>query len=282
VDGATLFLGASGRELREFIYVLTEQAYQSADIALLARHLLVDPVDMGFTGRRRLLLILRGDGTAAAVTIDRNVNVVAWSRLETAGSLKALAVHEGEFWFLVTSGQDVFLERLDDSLCVDHARTFSSPAATAVWTGLGEYEGQAVAATTAEGDLVRATVVSGTLTLARPTAGLTVGMRFALEVEPMPLAVSSAAGVSPDHAYRPIRVSFRVLETSALSADLGDGPRPVLPAAANANQPAFTGDLGVRAFGWRRGMGRPPWRVVQDDPLPATILSVTTEIKVND
>jgi hypothetical protein len=29
-------------------------------------------------------------------------------------------------------------------------------------------------------------------------------------------------------------------------------------------------------------MGRPPWRVVQDDLLPATILSVTTEIKVND
>ena len=91
-----------------------------------------------------------------------------------------------------------------------------------------------------------------------------------------------AAGVSPDHAYRPVRVSFRVLETSALSADLGDGPRPVLPVATNANLPAFTGDIGIRAFGWRRGMGRPPWRVVQDDPLPATILSVTTEIKVND
>jgi hypothetical protein len=40
--------------------------------------------------------------------------------------------------------------------------------------------------------------------------------------------------------------------------------------------------VALRAMGWRRGMGRPPWRVVQDDPLPATILSVTTEIKVND
>jgi hypothetical protein len=98
----------------------------------------------------------------------------------------------------------------------------------------------------------------------------------------MPVAIPSAAGVSPDHAYRPVRVSFRVLETAALSADLGDGARPVLPAPANANTPGFTGDVALRAMGWRRGMGRPPWRVVQDDPLPATILSVTTEIKVND
>ena len=282
VDGATLFLGASGRELREFLYVLTEQAYQSADIALLARHLLVEPADMGFAGQRRLLLILRADGKAAAVTIDRNVNVVAWSLLETAGSLAALTVHEGELWFLVAAGGGVFLERLDDSLGVDHARTLSSPAATAVWTGLDEYEGQAVVATTAEGDLVRATVISGTVTLPRPTAGLTVGLPFTLTVEPMPVAIPSAAGVSPDHAYRPVRVSFRVLETAALSADLGDGARPVLPAPANANTPGFTGDVALRAMGWRRGMGRPPWRVVQDDPLPATILSVTTEIKVND
>jgi hypothetical protein len=282
VDGATLFLGASGRELREFLFVLTEQAYQSADIALLARHLLVDPTDMGFAGQRRLLLVLRADGKAAAVTIDRNVNVAAWSLLEAAASFAAVAVHEGEFWFLVASGGDVFLERLDDSLCVDHARTLASPAATAVWTGLDEYEGREIVAQTAEGDLVRATVTSGSVILPQPTAGLTVGLPFAIEVEPMPVAVPSAAGVSGDHAYRPVRVSFRVLATGALRADLGAGPRPVLPVVANAKLPAVTGDVSLRAFGWRRGMSPPPWRIVQDDPLPATILSVTTEIKVND
>ena len=39
VDGAALFVGASGRELREFLYAESEQAYQAADIALLSRHL---------------------------------------------------------------------------------------------------------------------------------------------------------------------------------------------------------------------------------------------------
>ncbi|HEX8375619.1 MAG TPA: hypothetical protein VF606_10615, partial [Geminicoccaceae bacterium] len=85
VDGATLFVGASGRELREYLFAESEQAYQAADIALLARHLLRDPTDMTFDGRRRLLLIPRDDGRAAAVTIERNSNVVAWSLLGTAG-----------------------------------------------------------------------------------------------------------------------------------------------------------------------------------------------------
>jgi hypothetical protein len=43
-----------------------------------------------------------------------------------------------------------------------------------------------------------------------------------------------------------------------------------------------TGDQSLRAIGWRRGLGQPPWRVIQDDPVPSTILSVSTEIKVNE
>ncbi|MEQ8701682.1 MAG: hypothetical protein RLT05_34620, partial [Bauldia litoralis] len=44
---------------------------------------------------------------------------------------------------------------------------------------------------------------------------------------------------------------------------------------------SFTGDLAVRALGWQRSAG-PLWRIAQSAPLPCTILSVATEIKVND
>jgi hypothetical protein len=94
----------------------------------------------------------------------------------------------------------------------------------------------------------------------------------------MPVAVPTGRGASPDHPYRPVRTSFRVLETAALRVDVGDGARPALAEGA----PAFTGDVPVRALGWRRGLGEPAWRVAQDDPLPSTILSVTTEMKVNE
>src|SRR5919106_4340502 len=58
VDGATLFVARNGRELREFLFVDTEQAYQAADLALLARHLVRNPIDQVFDHKRRLVLIV--------------------------------------------------------------------------------------------------------------------------------------------------------------------------------------------------------------------------------
>ncbi|MCP4129355.1 MAG: hypothetical protein GY753_20195, partial [Gammaproteobacteria bacterium] len=40
VDGATLFVPRTGSELREFLFADVEQAYQSADLGMLAHHLL--------------------------------------------------------------------------------------------------------------------------------------------------------------------------------------------------------------------------------------------------
>jgi len=46
VDGATLFVGSTGTELREFLFTDVEQAYQATDLALMSRHLIKDPVDV--------------------------------------------------------------------------------------------------------------------------------------------------------------------------------------------------------------------------------------------
>jgi hypothetical protein len=127
VDGAALFVGASGRELREFLYAESEQAYQAADIALLSRHLMVEPAGLRFDRRRRWLLIVRADGRLAAVALDRNSNVVAWSLLETIGQFRSVAIHDREPHFLVELGAQILLERFDDVLATDHALTLSSP-----------------------------------------------------------------------------------------------------------------------------------------------------------
>jgi hypothetical protein len=116
VDGATLFVGASGRELREFLYAESEQAYQAADIALLSRHLLQEPVAMAFDRRRRWLLVVRADGALASVAIDRNSNVVAWSLLSVQGAFRGLTVHRGEPHFLVELDGQILLERFDEGL----------------------------------------------------------------------------------------------------------------------------------------------------------------------
>lgn len=276
VDGATLFVGASGRELREFLYADSEQAYQAADIALLSRHLLVAPVAMGFDRRRRWLLIVRADGRLATVVIDRNNDVVAWSLLETAGAFRDVAFHRGEPHLLVELDGRMLLERFEDGLGLDHATRPTSDEPTAVWTGLGHLDGREVTALPDGGEPVRATVADGTITLPVETTGVTVGAPYAHAIEPLPLVVPAGAGLGLDRPYRPVRITFRLLSSTALRADTGAGPRPVpLPASADGG---FSGDVAVRALGWRRGASEPPWRVGQDDPAPCTILSVTTEI----
>jgi hypothetical protein len=277
VDGATLFVGASGRELREFLYAESEQAYQAADIALLSRHLLVDPVALAFDRRRRWLLVARGDGCLAAVTIDRNSNVVAWSLLEGSGAVRSLAFHSGEPHLLVDLDGQTLLERFDEAAMTDHAVTLVSDEPATVWARLDHLEGQTVMVQPDDAEPVQATVEAGAILLPAAASRVTVGMAYAHRVEPAPLVVPTGAGVSLDRPYRPVRITFRVLGTRTLRADTGAGPRALAlgPSAAEG----FSGDVAVRALGWRRGLREPPWQVSQDDPSPCTILAVTTEIK---
>ena len=94
------------------------------------------------------------------------------------------------------------------------------------------------------------------------------------------MVVPDGGGASLDRPYRPIRITFRLLASGALGADTGDGIRTVsLPTSADDG--LYSGEVSLRASGWRRGSQRPPWLVAQDEPTPCTILSVTSEIMGN-
>jgi hypothetical protein len=105
-------------------------------------------------------------------------------------------------------------------------------------------------------------------------------------IEPLPpeLAGQYGARTGP---VRLVSVTFRLLETAALTVDLGAGPKPVPfrrlgPGVLDRGPQLFTGDRSLRAIGWRRDVTQPLWRIASDAPLPLTLLSVTTEIRVND
>ncbi len=286
VDGATLFVARNGREIREFLFTDTEQAYQAADLALLARHLVQDPVDQDFDRARRLFLIAMADGSLASVAIHRNADIVAWSLLETDGQVLSVVSMHGETTLLVERANGVFLEQFDDGLMVDSGIRASRSTPTMVWDGLDHLEGQTVAVL-ADGVVEEPQVVSGgQVILKEPARDLVAGLPYRHIVEPLPAALAGGRGVGLDPAYRPIRVALRLFETQALRIDVGDGLRDaplhkVGEGPQNRSPSPFTGDYTLRALGWRRGAEQPPWRVEQDVPLPCALLSVTTEVKVN-
>ena len=283
VDGATLFASRSGREIREFIFVDTAQAYQSGDLALLARHLVQDPVDQVFDQGRRLFLIVMTDGSLASIAIYRNADIAAWSLQETDGHVLSVAVVGNQTMLLVERANGVFIEQLSDQFMVDFAVLLNEPEPTLAWAGLDHLEGQTVTLI-ADGVVTEQQIVSGgQVTLATPARELIVGLPFRHMIEPLPAAFGS---VGQDPAYRPVRIMLRLFETRSLRIDTGDGLRE-LPLTAVGGGPQdrdpspFTGDYALRALGWRRGAAQPPWRIEQDTPLPCALLSATTEVKVN-
>ncbi|MEO1020439.1 MAG: hypothetical protein AAFY56_22525, partial [Pseudomonadota bacterium] len=279
VDGATLFVGAGGRDLREFLYSESEQAYQSADLALLSRHLMREPRDLCFDSRNRLVLIVREDGGAALISIDRNSNVIAWSRMAIRGQIIACTTHQGAIYILSEYDGRTVLEQLDADQSMDHVWIETSSFPRNTWAGLSALDGLMVTLIGDGRSLGEAEVVGGTVTAPLPVMVLEVGLPFEQEVEPLPVIAGGNRGTAQDQLYRPIHISFRLLETDTLIVDSGGGFRSApVPASDDLG---FSGDVRISAFGWRRPFQKPSWRIRQATPEPFCLLSVTTEMKVN-
>jgi len=72
-----------------------------------------------------------------------------------------------------------------------------------------------------------------------------------------------------------------------VKVDLGKGPQPLALRRFNidhfdAPPTPFTGDATLRGLGWRKDRMAPLWRIIGTAPQPLTLLSVTTEIRMND
>lgn len=286
VDGATLFVARNGREIQEFLYTDLEQAYRSTNLALLAGHMVEEPVDMDYDQKRRLLFVARGDGRLASLTVFRAEEVAAWTLHETQGSVISVAVVGDEVYVLTQRGDSHFIEQFDDLLNLDSALTGQSETPAATWSGLDHLEGKTVSIV-ADG-FVQAdkTVTGGAVTLDEAARVVEIGLSYAHIIEPLP--PSSVGAASGARKLRLVEGVFRLEETAALRLDVGRGIHDVALRQLGEDEildeplPLVSGDIRVRALGWQDGAAQPLWRIEQNVPLPFTLLSVAAELKAND
>lgn len=286
VDGATVFVARGGQGVHEFAYTDVSQAYQANDLAILARHLVNAPVSMAYDQKERLLHLVMADGSIGTLTLYRAEQVTAWTRQETAGAFRAVAESEGTVWVVTERAGAFALERFEAGLALDAALTGAAAEPQDVWSGLAHLEGREVGVLADGAPHAPVTVAGGAVTLGAPAAAVQVGLAFRHEVEPLPPDLVSPGGAATG-PLRLVAVTFRLLGTAALSVDLGRGAEPVAfrrldTALLDAPPAPFTGDVTLRGLGWRRDRLRPLWRIEGDAPLPFTLLSVTTEIRMTD
>ncbi|MBK1699246.1 hypothetical protein [Rhodovibrio salinarum] len=287
IDGATVFVGRTGDRVNEFSYSEVESAYLSDDLTLLAKHMVTDVIELDYQPSKRLLYCVQGDGSLAVLTQYRSEQVTAWSRLTTEGRVGAIAVIDPYVYLVVERDGGTFLEVLEAAVTLDAALVGTADPPTAIWSGLDHLEGQTVAVV-ADG-VVQAprTVSGGAVVLDAPASQLAAGLPYSHVVEPLPPLVSNAIGTGHGIKVRLIEATFRLLDTQSLSVDTGDGSQPApfqLLGSDLLDAPVapFSGDKPVRALGWRPAGTTPLWRIADGAPLAFTLLSVTTEIKVND
>ena len=283
VDGATIFASRSGQSVHEFAYTDLQQIYQANDLAILARHLVQGPRALAYDASARLLHIAMADGSLATLTIYRAEQVTAWTRQETDGLFRDLAETDGTIWALVDRAGSRRLERFDRTLGLDAAISFAGATPRASLTGLDHLEGRTVGVVADGAPRDPALVSNGTIGLDPAARVGQAGLRYTHRIEPMP--VTNAGNFGPGTGpQRSVTITFRLLDTSALTADVGRGLRSV-PfrrldlARLDAAPEAFTGDVTLGAIGWRRGGLEAAWRIEGDIPLPLTLLSVTTEAR---
>ena len=285
VDGATHFVSRNGLDLREFLYTDVEQAYQAHDLAMIAKHVMVGPLDQDYDTHHRLFHVVMSDGSLATLTIYRAEKVTAWTVFNTDGQFLAVAVVDGEVFVLVQRQGSVFLERFDDSLNMDSALTGSQTTPTTSWGGLDHLEGRQVRVLADGGAIADLTVVGGHITLSQPASSIQAGLPYTHEIEPLPPVLGAGQALAPGQMVRMVQAYFRVLDTKALHIDTGRGPTSIPfrrfgTDRFGAEPPSFSGDVRVRAIGWNRNIMQPLWRISQDVPLPCTILSVATQMKL--
>jgi len=222
----------------------------------------------------------------ATLTNYRAEKVSAWTLQNTDGIFTAIAVTVDDVYVLVNRNGTYTIEYFDDNLYCDSGLTGTSETPTSLWSGLNHLNGQTV--TIKADDIVQNSqiVTDGSITLNAPASSVEIGLPFTHIIEPLPPSSLSSNGAG--RATRLIEGVFRVENTAAMTLDIGRGlddiplrdfdEVPILDAPITP----VSKDIIVKAFGWSKDQTQPLWRIEQDTPLPFTLLSVTTELKVND
>ncbi|MGH2362927.1 MAG: hypothetical protein ACRDGM_20560, partial [bacterium] len=299
VGASTIFVSRSGRELNELTFVFEVDGFRATDLLLLAEHLTrrstqtgLDPtiIDLAYQDApESRIWAVRSDGVLLCCTYLRDQNVIAWSRLTTAGSFESVAViphpngGRDQVWVSVKrtiNGAVVrHIEYFDDdglsypTLNLDAAVTCNSAVNLETLTGLGHLEGMSVVAV-ADGSVQPArTVSSGNLLISPCAKKIEVGLAYTSDLTIMrpEVPIGGMSSMPAKLSWR--RLVIKLLDTLGMTVGTESGEEIVpfrTPCDLMGSAPAlFTGDKTLPHLGWDDAQVI----VRQTQPLPSTVLA---------
>lgn len=217
VDGPILFIGRRSGALYASVFNEAEQNYVPENISMHASHLLPNPIALTRRPARRTkeadLIVMpnRGDNPAALLTLLRSHDVVAFTRMETAGEIISVGVEdEANLEFAVQRNGDIYLEVFDDGAVLDSSVfdvSDGTPIASVDMSHLAD--GTQVCVVRNGAFIENVTIANGLAVFTTPLEGaIEVGLRFDVEFDTLPVRKTSEQGGFRKEKYRIVKAHF--------------------------------------------------------------------------
>jgi len=288
VEQDVYFANRDSTQIRAFGYHFESDSMRSRDISFVSEHLTARGiVQLAYSPQQDLVYIVCADGTFLTLTVNAEYEVMAFAQHATDGLVKDLIVthNQGhdEVWLAVvrTIGgvAKTYLEVMDDTLNTDCA-VVDTDAGKATWDGLGHLEDKTVDVL-ADGIVMPQEVVdNGQITLPRNAEAVEIGLHYYSKIKDLPPEFQGGLGTVQAAQVSVNKVSVRLKDSLGCTINGEIIPfRKFGEDILDAPIEPFTGDKEATQIGWERGGGQV--EIVQDQPLPFTVLAIIKEVSVN-
>ena len=312
VGNVTLFLQRAKRKIRELAYNFDVDGYVAPDMTILAEHISESGVnEMSYQQEpNQIIWGVREDGQLIGLTYQREQQVVAWHRHIFGGAfstgnavcetIATIPTDDKEYqtWVIVKRTIDGVTRRYveylnqfdfdeDDDTSfnfLDSQLSYNGSATTTI-SNLDHLEGQVVSVLADGSTHPDRTVTNGSITLARSSTKVKVGLPYTSILQTMRIDAGSQNGTSQAKTKRIYNITVRLYESLGVEVgpDLNNMESiPFRSSAQLMNEPipVFTGDKEVEFRGNYETDGF--IFVRQTQPLPLTVLSLYPELITND
>jgi hypothetical protein len=293
-----LLVENSGLAVRDLYYQLSEDGYVGNDVTILAEHLMTSPIrDWAYQKNPySAVWTVLESGKLLSLTYLREQEIWAWSEHESSGGefRSVASIREGSednVYFVVRRNGSYFLEYqvrrsygdpVEESFFVDCGLEYRGTPIQHV-TGLSHLTGRMVSAL-ADGSAVQNLTVAedGSVDLPFEASVVRVGLPYALLAETLDPEIKSQEGPLTGEKRTVVRAAVTVRETSSL--EIGPSEEMLLPLKFplperwNAPPVLFSGTIQAALPGLHREEASVVFR--HTAPLPATVLSVLTQIGI--
>lgn len=309
-SGSVLFVQRGGRKLRELQYDFATDSFLSGDLTQLSDHIAGNQfLETAYQEVQEGTMWLVNDaGELVSLTYDREQKVRAWAVHEVGGtdaiveSVCCVPSPDG-------TGDDLYIEvartvngatlrtieyirapfRADidgpnGGFFVDCGLSYSGAPAT-TFSGLDHLDGETVVICADGAARPPQIVVNGSVSIQAPGASLVhIGLPYTSTITTLPAELPGGQGSAQGALKNLLDVFLRFLETRGGKAGRDGGtmdPLQMRPRAAPMSQaePLYTGDL---RFPFPAGADRyGQLTIIQDQPLPMTLLAIVEDVVTN-